>query len=73
MDSAPAPLAAAPVPIIEEEDDLDVVVKEGAPCRRTGCDVKFVSDAENRVGDGEGTVCTYHPSPVRIVVCSANS
>lgn len=49
----------------EEEDDLGVAATPGTQCRRKGCNVVFTSDAENRIGDGEGTVCTYHPAPVR--------
>jgi len=49
----------------EEEDDLSVAVAPGTECRRKGCSVTFVSDAENRIGNGDGTVCTYHPAPVR--------
>jgi len=47
----------------EEEDDLSVAVAPGTECGRKGCSVSFVSDAENRIGDGEGTICTYHPAP----------
>lgn len=49
----------------EEEDDLSVEVTPGMECRHKGCRVIFMSDAENRIGNGEGTVCTYHPAPVR--------
>ncbi|KAG6379056.1 HSP20-like chaperone [Boletus reticuloceps] len=49
----------------EEEDDLSIAVAPGIECRHKGCRVIFVSDAENRIGNGEGTVCTYHPAPVR--------
>lgn len=50
-------------PEVIEEDDLAVTVAPGTQCKRQGCSVKFVSDAENRQGDGQGTVCTYHPRP----------
>ncbi|KAG6886036.1 hypothetical protein C0993_005220 [Termitomyces sp. T159_Od127] len=50
-------------PIEVEEDDLSLVISPGTACRRNGCKVTFVSDAVNRQGDGEGTVCTYHPAP----------
>ncbi|KAJ7074273.1 HSP20-like chaperone [Mycena amicta] len=30
---------------------------------RKGCGVPFVSNEVNRLGDGEGTICTYHPMP----------
>ncbi|KIL69623.1 hypothetical protein M378DRAFT_68757 [Amanita muscaria Koide BX008] len=47
----------------EEEDDLSTPAVPGAPCKRKGCGVTFVSDEVNRQGDGEGTVCVYHPKP----------
>lgn len=49
---------------IEEEDDLDTKVPPDTRCKRNGCNVAFTSDEENRLGDGEGTVCTYHPKQV---------
>ncbi|KAJ3564279.1 hypothetical protein NP233_g8399 [Leucocoprinus birnbaumii] len=52
-----------PAPVIEEEDDLIVPVTPGTTCRRRGCGLRFVSDDENRKGDGPGTVCIYHPAP----------
>lgn len=54
---------AAPAPVLEI-DDLDKEVAFGTLCRRKGCGITFVSDEVNRQGDGEGTVCTYHPLPV---------
>lgn len=54
--------------VIEEEDDLNIPVSVGTACKHKGCSVEFVSDEVNRKGDGEGTVCTYHPSPVRLHV-----
>ncbi|KAI6043139.1 chord-domain-containing protein [Pisolithus marmoratus] len=55
---------ATPIdPPIEEEDDLTASVLPGTVCKRKGCGVIFVSDQENRVGDGAGSVCTYHPAP----------
>ncbi|RDB20947.1 Cysteine and histidine-rich domain-containing protein [Hypsizygus marmoreus] len=57
--ASPAP---TPAPAIEEEDDLNVTVNPGTLCRRNGCKTAFVSDDVNRKGDGEGTICTYHPS-----------
>lgn len=60
MPMAPAP----PAPVVEEEDDPTIPVKVGTTCRRKGCGVAFESDDVNRIGDGEGTVCTYHPAPV---------
>ncbi|KAF8078086.1 chord-domain-containing protein [Lyophyllum atratum] len=59
---APAP-SPAPAPVVEEEDDLSVTVMPGTRCRRNGCKTEFVSDIINRQGDGEGTICTYHPAP----------
>lgn len=64
---APA-VVVPPVEIIEEEDDLNVPVTVGEKCRRAGCGTIFVSNDVNRNGDGEGTVCTYHPKPVRLVL-----
>ncbi|KAF9567585.1 chord-domain-containing protein [Agrocybe pediades] len=52
----------APAPILEV-DNLNEKVTPGTPCRRKGCSTKFVSDEVNRYGDGEGTVCRYHPLP----------
>ncbi|KIK63602.1 hypothetical protein GYMLUDRAFT_71739 [Collybiopsis luxurians FD-317 M1] len=63
LKSVPAPSLPPPAPIVEEEDDLSVSIASGTTCRRPGCGVAFVSDEENRLGDGEGTRCTYHPSP----------
>lgn len=68
---ASAPLATAlltdsvPASLPEEEEDLSVAVTPGTKCTRKMCQVVFVTDAENRIGNGEGTVCTYHPAPVR--------
>jgi len=59
-----AAMAVAPAPpVIEAADDLSVPVKIGTTCQRNGCGVVFESDEKNRIGDGEGTVCTYHPAP----------
>ncbi|PFH50082.1 hypothetical protein AMATHDRAFT_146021 [Amanita thiersii Skay4041] len=52
-----------PIPVVEEEDDLSVPVAPGTVCKRKGCGVAFVSDEANRLGNGEGTVCVYHPKP----------
>lgn len=59
--------AAQPVSAekVEEEDDLEATVPNGTPCQRAGCKVAFVSDEENRIGDGSGTKCVYHPGAVR--------
>ncbi|EIM90554.1 uncharacterized protein STEHIDRAFT_50891 [Stereum hirsutum FP-91666 SS1] len=67
--SAPAPAIATatapPAPIPEVEDDLDAPVPPGTKCKHNGCDIEYVSDEENRKGDGEGAICTYHPqSPI---------
>ena len=73
--SIPQPISQAPatpkpvVPIVvEEEDDHTIDVIPGTQCKRNGCRVEFVSKEENRVGDGEGTVCTYHPGAVRALL-----
>jgi hypothetical protein len=50
---------------VEEEDDLEAAVPKGTPCQRAGCKVAFVSDEENRIGDGSGTKCVYHSGAVR--------
>lgn len=65
--SAATPIAP-PVPTkkVEEEDDLEAIVPEGTSCQRAGCKVAFVSDEENRIGDGPGTKCVYHPGAVRM-------
>lgn len=49
---------------VEEEDDISVHVPPGAPCQRRGCYTNYISDEISRLGDGEGTVCVYHPAPV---------
>ena len=54
---------ATPVPVVEI-DDLTKEVAIGAMCRRKGCGITFISDEVNRQGEGEGTVCFYHPLPV---------
>ena len=56
--------AAQPEPTIEEEDDISIPVDHGTPCRRKGCSVTFESNEAHRIGDGQGTVCVYHPAPV---------
>ncbi|KAH7929796.1 chord-domain-containing protein [Leucogyrophana mollusca] len=50
-------------PVVEDEDELSVAVAPGTICRRKGCGVVFVGDDVNRLGDGDGTICTYHPAP----------
>jgi len=60
--ASPAP-SPQPEPIIIEGDDLTIPVYAGTPCKRQGCFTVFVSDQVNRTGEGEGTVCTYHPMP----------
>ncbi|KAH9484143.1 Cysteine and histidine-rich domain-containing protein [Psilocybe cubensis] len=54
--------APPPVPVLEV-DDLNQAVPVGTPCKRKGCHTIFVSDEQNRQGDGEGTICRYHPLP----------
>ncbi|KAI9466240.1 HSP20-like chaperone [Lactarius psammicola] len=44
-----------------DEDDPDAVVPPGTTCKRAGCKITFVSNEENRNGDGPGTKCVYHP------------
>ncbi|KAK0210240.1 hypothetical protein DFS33DRAFT_1402956 [Desarmillaria ectypa] len=61
--SLPIVSTQTPPPAIEEEDDLSIPVAVGTKCLRKGCGKLFVSDELNRLGDGEGTVCVYHPSP----------
>ncbi|KAF9989458.1 hypothetical protein BGZ75_006303 [Mortierella antarctica] len=68
---APAPVAAtkpaetpaaAPEPIVEEEDDLSMPVAVGKTCMRRGCGQTYVSEEESR---NNKVVCQYHPgSPV---------
>ncbi|TEB35941.1 CS-domain-containing protein [Coprinellus micaceus] len=61
--AANASTPAAPAPTVEDEDDLSVTVAPGTMCKRKACGVVFVGDEVNRIGDGEGTVCVYHPMP----------
>ena len=64
--SAGIPVAQpAPAEKVEEVDDLEATVPNGTPCQRAGCKVTFVSDEENRIGDGPGTKCVYHSGAVR--------
>ncbi|KAG0705347.1 chord-domain-containing protein, partial [Suillus ampliporus] len=62
--ASPKPSIPPPVeaPIVEDEDDLSVPVTSGTICKRRGCGAAFVSDEVNRIGDGDETVCTYHPA-----------
>jgi len=59
------PVSSSTPTVEEEEEDLDAPVKPGTICRHKGCGTAFVSDEVNRKGGGEGTICTYHPAPVR--------
>lgn len=61
--TTPKPANTNPA-FVEEEDDSTVDITPGTQCRRNGCKVEFVSNEENRHGDGDGTVCTYHPGAV---------
>jgi hypothetical protein len=63
--SSPAPVEA---PVVEDEDDLSVPVSPGTICKRKGCGTVFVDDEANRIGDGDETVCIYHPASVRLMV-----
>ncbi|KIP08162.1 hypothetical protein PHLGIDRAFT_88607 [Phlebiopsis gigantea 11061_1 CR5-6] len=56
--STPAP---PPPPEEDEEDDLTVEVPVGTTCRHKGCGKTFVSNETSRLGDGQETVCIYHP------------
>lgn len=62
----PAALPASNKEAEADEDDLDTVVPPGTVCKRLGCKVTFVSNEENRNGDGTGTKCVHHPGAVRI-------
>ncbi|KAF9453268.1 chord-domain-containing protein [Macrolepiota fuliginosa MF-IS2] len=57
------PEPVQPAPAVEEEDDPTVPVAPGTQCKRKGCGVLFVSNEENRGGDGPGTICVYHSAP----------
>lgn len=59
----PQAAAPTPAPLILDEDDLSAPVNPGTQCLRNGCTVEFVSDEVNRIGDGDGTTCLYHPMP----------
>ncbi|KAF9532311.1 HSP20-like chaperone [Crepidotus variabilis] len=52
-----------PVAPVLEVDDLNTPVPVGTICRRKGCGVAFASDEVNRQGNGEGTICYFHPLP----------
>jgi hypothetical protein len=58
---APAIPAAPNNEAKADEDDTDAVVSPGTACKRAGCKVSFVSNEENRNGDGPGTMCLHHP------------
>ncbi|KAF9458673.1 HSP20-like chaperone [Collybia nuda] len=57
---APAQVAQ---PAVDEDDDMSVNIDPGTKCRRVGCNIVFVNNETNRLGDGEGTVCSYHSAP----------
>lgn len=66
--AAPAPTVATqkpaePEPVVEEDDDPDVPVPEGARCKRLGCGAAWEGEGVSR-GDGAKAVCTYHPQKV---------
>jgi len=63
VSSVPIERPATPAPPALEVDDLNIPVTVGTSCIRKGCGVTFVSDEVNRQGDGEGTICHYHPLP----------
>ncbi|GBE82049.1 chord-domain-containing protein [Sparassis crispa] len=58
-----SPSAVKPAPTEEEEEDLAATVPSGTKCRHNGCQAIFESDEVNRIGNGPGTVCAYHPMP----------
>lgn len=62
--STVTPTPPAPEPEQEEEDDFDAPVALGIKCKRNGCKVVYESDEVNRMGDGPGATCTYHPKAV---------
>jgi hypothetical protein len=65
--SSVAPQVMTPSPAVvvqEEEDEPSIPVLVDTPCKRLGCGAKFVSQEASRLGEGEGTVCRYHPAPV---------
>lgn len=63
----PQVVTSQPPPVVqEEEDDTSIPVPVDTPCRRSGCGAKFVSEEISRLGEGMGTVCKYHPAPVRL-------
>lgn len=62
--ATPTP-ATPPPPEEEEEEDLSVEVPVGTTCRHKGCGKNFVSNEVSRLGEGEDTICVYHPKPVR--------
>lgn len=71
--SSPSTPPPAPV-VVVDEDDLEVEVKPGTTCKRTGCGKKFVSQEKSRLGDEDDATCIHHPSPVNcsimvIVIC----
>lgn len=69
--STPAP---PPPPEEDEEDDLTVEVPVGTTCRHKGCGKTFVSNETSRLGDGQETVCIYHPKTVsKFAILSAAS
>ena len=66
---SPAAIPPASTKKVEvDEDDLEATVPHGTACKRAGCKVTFVSDEENRIGDGPGTKCVHHPGAVRVPV-----
>ncbi|KAG2149376.1 chord-domain-containing protein, partial [Suillus clintonianus] len=63
--ASPKPSESIPpvvTPVVEDEDDLSVPITSGTICKRSGCGAAFVSDEMNRIGDGDKTICTYHPA-----------
>ncbi|KAH8829507.1 chord-domain-containing protein [Flagelloscypha sp. PMI_526] len=63
--SLPRQRPAPAEPEVEEEDDLEAIVTSGSACKHNGCKTTFESNEVNRLGDGPGTECLYHPRPCK--------
>lgn len=79
---APTPVAPAPAnrkgegstkaEVEVEQDDLNEVVKDDAPCKRLGCKARWQGEGVSR-GDGEGAKCRYHPQPVSLTLYASDA
>jgi hypothetical protein len=67
-EAAPVTLPVPAKKVEDDKDDLEATVPHGTTCKRLGCNVTFVSNEENRIGDGPGTKCVYHRGAVRVPV-----